>query len=182
MKRRAGPSSNGTKAPCCVLVATRHREGLLLGRMAGLWFDLGDEGDLRMLTSDVAGSAGIEAEKLDVTPWLVWFLECLSRAIAGAGSLVDGVLRKADVWRSLATGKPVNDRQRQVINRLLDGFEGGLSTAKYARMAKCSADTALRDIQDLVQRGVLAKNAAGGRSTSYRLAPHTPDSGTTSPS
>lgn len=112
----------------------------------------------------------VQRGDLDITPWLLWFLGCLSRAIDGAGTLVDGVLRKADVWRSLAAGAPVNERQRSVINRLLDGFEGGLSTAKYSRMVKCSPDTALRDIQDLVTRGVLVRNPGGGRSTSYRLA------------
>jgi Fic family protein len=112
----------------------------------------------------------VQRGDLDITPWLVWFLGCLGRAIAGSGTLVDGVLHKAEVWRSLAAGPPVNDRERLVINRLLDGFEGYLSSAKYARMAKCSTDTALRDIQDLVARGILVRNAAGGRSTSYRLA------------
>ncbi len=111
----------------------------------------------------------VQRGDLDITPWLVWFLGCLGRAIAGAGTLVDGVLHKAEVWRSLAAGPPVNDRERLVINRLLDGFEGHLSSAKYARMANCSTDTALRDIQDLVARGILVRNAAGGRSTSYRL-------------
>lgn len=111
----------------------------------------------------------VQRGNLDITPWLTWFLECLSRAIDGAGTLVDGVLRKAEVWQSLAAGPPVNQRQRLVINRLLDGFVGGLSTAKYARMAKCSPDTALRDIQDLVTRGLLVKNPGRGRSTSYRL-------------
>jgi Fic family protein len=129
-------------------------------------------------------SAQIEAERkdyyrilervqrgdLDITAWLVWFVACLGRAVIAAGTLVDGVLRKAEVWRALASGPPVNERQRLVVNRLLDGFEGHLSSAKYARMAKCSTDTALRDIQDLVSRGILARNTAGGRSTSYRLA------------
>ncbi|NBW97199.1 MAG: Fic family protein [Planctomycetia bacterium] len=112
----------------------------------------------------------VQRGDLDITAWLVWFLGCLSRAIDGAGTLVDGVLRKADVWRSLAAGAPVNERQRSVINRLLDGFEGGLSTAKYSRMEKCSPDTALRDIQDLMARGILVRNPGAGRSTSYRLA------------
>lgn len=113
--------------------------------------------------------AGTRAQ-IPITPWLAWYLECLGREVAGAGSHVDGVLRKADVWRTLAAGAPVNERQRIVVNRLLDGFDGHLSTAKYARMAKCSTDTALRDIQDLVSRGILARNPGRGRSTSYRLA------------
>ncbi|MFM7245033.1 MAG: DUF4172 domain-containing protein, partial [Planctomycetaceae bacterium] len=110
---------------------------------------------------------------LDITRWMTWFLGCLGRAVDRADSLVAAVLRKADIWRTLSAGHPVNDRQRTVVNRLLDGFEGGLTSSKYAKLAKCSADTALRDIHDLVARGVLTRNAAGGRSTSYRL-PDTP--------
>ena len=72
------------------------------------------------------------------------------------------------MWRSIQAA-PVNDRQRAVINRLLDGFEGNLTTSKYAKLANCSTDTALRDVRDLIERGVLVKNPAGGRSTSYRL-------------
>lgn len=107
---------------------------------------------------------------LEITRWMTWFLGCLGRAVDRADSLVAAVLRKADVWRSLSAGPPVNDRQRIVVNRLLDGFEGRLTSSKYATLAKCSADTALRDIHDLVTRGVLLQSAAGGRSTSYRLA------------
>ena len=106
---------------------------------------------------------------LDVTPWLTWFLGCLERAIDQAHGLTAQVLRKAVVWRSLDGGPPINERQRLVVNRLLDGFEGGLTSSKYAKLAKCSSDTALRDIHDLVARGVLMRTAAGGRSTSYRL-------------
>jgi Fic family protein len=107
---------------------------------------------------------------LDITPWMTWFVGCLDRAIDQADSLTSGVLRKAAVWRRVHDGPPVNERQRRVVNRLLDGFEGFLTTSKYARIAQCSADTALRDIGDLVERGVLVRNAAGGRSTSYRMA------------
>jgi Fic family protein len=107
---------------------------------------------------------------LDITPWMTWFVGCLDRAIDQAGSLTAGVLRKAAVWRRVHDGLPVNERQRRVVNKLLDGFDGFLTTSKYARIARCSADTALRDIGDLVERGVLVRNAAGGRSTSYRLA------------
>ena len=106
---------------------------------------------------------------LDITSWMTWFLGCLERAIDQAESLTAGVLHKAETWRMLDQGPPVNERQRLVINRLLDGFEGGLTTSKYVKLAKCSADTALRDIQDLVSRGVLVRSAAGGRSTSYRV-------------
>jgi Fic family protein len=107
---------------------------------------------------------------LDITPWMTWFVGCLERAIDQADSLASGVLRKARVWRQVHDGPPVNERQRRVVNKLLDGFEGFLTTSKYARIARCSTDTALRDIGDLVERGVLVRNAAGGRSTSYRVA------------
>ncbi len=107
---------------------------------------------------------------LDITPWMTWFIGCLERAIDQADSLTSGVLRKAAIWRLLHDGLPVNERQRRVVNKLLDGVEGFLTTSKYARIAKCSTDTALRDIGDLVERGVLVRNAAGGRSTSYRVA------------
>jgi Fic family protein len=111
---------------------------------------------------------------LDITAWLEWFLGCLQRAIDGADTLLGGVLFKAKLWERINQGPmdqaPVNPRQRQVINRMLDGFEGFLNTSKYAKLAKCSTDTALRDIRDLLSRGILIQNRAGGRSTSYRLA------------
>jgi Fic family protein len=106
---------------------------------------------------------------LEITPWLTWFLGCLQRAILGADRTLAAVLHKAAVWRHLS-GNPVNERQRIVLNRLLDGFQGFLTTSKYAKLAKCSPDTALRDMQDLQERGLLLRNAGGGRSTSYRLA------------
>ena len=107
-------------------------------------------------------------EAMDVTPWMEWFLGCLGRAIEGAQAALAAVLGKARVWESLA-GIPLNQRQRFMINRLLDGFRGKLTTVKWAKLTKCSHDTALRDIQDLVARGVLVRNSAGGRSTSYSL-------------
>jgi Fic family protein len=79
------------------------------------------------------------------------------------------VLWKASFWQDI-NRHPVNDRQRRVLNRLFDGFEGFLTTSKYARIAKCSQDTALRDVRELVERGILVQNPGGGRSTSYRLA------------
>jgi Fic family protein len=105
---------------------------------------------------------------LDITVWLRWFLECFGRAIQGAEGLLEKVLRKARLWERINQG-PVNDRQRAVLNRVLDGFEGKLTSSKYSKLAKCSPDTALRDIQDLVGRGILLQNASGGRSTSYQL-------------
>jgi Fic family protein len=105
----------------------------------------------------------------DITSWIEWFLECLRRALEGAESTLGQVLRKARVWK-LINETPVNNRQRSIINRLLDGFEGKLSSSKYAKLAKCSADTALRDINDLLDRRILVRESPGGRSTSYRLA------------
>ncbi|MES1985896.1 MAG: Fic family protein [Pseudomonadota bacterium] len=105
---------------------------------------------------------------LDVTVWLTWFLDCLDRAIDGAEGILASVLRKARFWDAHAD-ITFNDRQRAIINRLLNGFEGKLTTSKWAKIAKCSQDTALRDIDQLVQRGVLAKDGAGGRSTNYLL-------------
>ena len=105
---------------------------------------------------------------LDVTRWMGWFLGCLDRAIESADVALAAVLHKARVWRRLQA-HPVNERQRKVLNRLLDGFEGHLTTGKYARIARCSTDTALRDIRELVDRDVLIQNKGGGRSTSYRV-------------
>lgn len=105
---------------------------------------------------------------LDVTPWLGWFLDCLLRAVQGADGMLAGVLDKARFWHHWA-GTPMNLRQTLVLNRVLDGMEGKLTNAKWAAMGKCSADTALRDINDLLARGVLRKLEGGGRSTGYLL-------------
>ena len=128
-------------------------------------------------------SAQIEAEKkqyylnleqsqkggTDITSWLEWFLGCLGRAVAGAEDGLASVLRKAKIWELINSQSPVNERQRKVINRLLDGFEGKLSTSKYAKLVQCSGDTALRDIKILLDRGILIQDAGGGRNTSYHL-------------
>jgi len=106
---------------------------------------------------------------LDITPWMEWFLGCLGRAIDGAQTTLGAVLAKARFWDAIG-GIAINDRQRLVLNRLLDGFEGKLTTSKYAKLAKCSQDTALRDILPLVERGILVRNPEGGRSTSYAIA------------
>jgi len=106
---------------------------------------------------------------MNITPWLEWFLGCLGRAVSGAEAALASVLRKAELWERINSQSPVNDRQRLMINRLLDGFEGKLSSSKYAKIAKCSDDTALRDISDLVARGILVQEVGGGRSTSYSL-------------
>ena len=106
--------------------------------------------------------------QLDVTPWLSWFLGCLLRAVQGADALLAGVLDKAQFWQRWA-GTPMNARQTQVLNCVLDGFEGKLPNAKWAALGRCSADTALRDINDLLARGVLRRLEGGGRSTGYAL-------------
>ena len=105
---------------------------------------------------------------LDVTDWLEWFLGCLLRAMQGTEVTLSAVLAKARFWQRWA-GAPLNERQIKLINRLLDGFEGKLTSSKWAAIAKCSPDTALRDITDLIANGVLMKSDAGGRSTSYEL-------------
>ena len=106
---------------------------------------------------------------LEITPWMEWFLACLGRAIAGAQTTLSAVLQKARFWQTIGD-VPINERQRLVLNRLLDGFEGNLTTSKWAKIVKCSSDTALRDIAELVGRRILVRSPAGGRSTSYALA------------
>lgn len=105
---------------------------------------------------------------LDITPWLDWFLACLDRAFDGAENALASIMAKARFWEKHGRAS-FNERQSAIINRLLNGFEGKLTTSKWAGLAKCSQDTALRDIEDLIKRGVLAKDAGGGRSTSYSL-------------
>ena len=111
---------------------------------------------------------------LDITPWLHWFLGCLGQAIERANKTLANVFRKADVWKQ-ANQHPITDRQRSVINRLLDGFEGKLTSSKYAKLAKCSPDTALRDIRELMGYGLLQQGKSGGRSTSYALVENSTD-------
>ena len=106
---------------------------------------------------------------MDITPWMDWFLGCLGRAIDGARTTLGAVLDKARFWERIKDVS-MNERQRLVANRLLDGFEGKLTTSKYAKLAKCSQDTAYRDILALVDHGVLVRNPEGGRSTSYSFA------------
>jgi len=106
---------------------------------------------------------------LDVTVWMEWFLGCLDRAVDGAQTMLGAVLAKARFWESVRD-ITLNERQRLVLNRMLDGFEGKLTTSKYAKLAKCSQDTALRDVTALAEYGVLVRSEGGGRSTSYGLA------------
>jgi len=105
---------------------------------------------------------------LDVTPWLAWFVECFGRAVENARQTLQATLRKARFWDQHAA-QPVNARQRKVLNRLLDGWEGKLTTRRWARMNGVSQDTAYRDILDLLSRGVLQKDPSRGRSSSYSL-------------
>jgi Fic family protein len=104
----------------------------------------------------------------DITEWLAWFLGCLYRAILGAQSTVDAVVAKGKFWQR-ATHMSLNPRHVKVLNRLLDGFEGKLTNSKYAAIAKCSSDTALRDINELLALGLLQKLEGGGRSAGYDL-------------
>jgi Fic family protein len=105
---------------------------------------------------------------LNITSWMEWFLGCLDRAFDGADEILGNVFTKAEFWKKHSAAA-LNERQRDVINRLLDGFAGKLTSSKWATVEKCSPDTALRDIADLVERGILTKDAGGGRSTSYSL-------------
>lgn len=109
-----------------------------------------------------------QKRSMDVTEWLAWFLDTLHRAVDQAQDTLDVVLVKTRFWQRWAT-TPLNERQVKLLNGLLDGFEGKLTSSKWAAIAKCSPDTALRDITDLLARGVLRKSDAGGRSTSYEL-------------
>jgi Fic family protein len=109
---------------------------------------------------------------LDATEWLSWFLSCLLRALQEADQVLTGVLVKANFWRQWA-GIPLNERQIKMLNRMLDGFDGKLTNQKWASIGKCSSDTALRDINDLIARGVLRRTETAGRSTSYELNSNT---------
>lgn len=110
----------------------------------------------------------IQKGTLDITEWLQWFLNCLDRALNATDEVLKGVLNKTKFWdKHIQT--PINERQRLMINKLFDGFEGKLNSSKWAKIAKCSSDTALRDIQDLIDKNILQKETAGGRSTSYVL-------------
>ncbi len=105
---------------------------------------------------------------LDITPWMEWFLACLGRALDGTEVTLAAVLRKARFW-DIQNRQSINDRQRLVLNKMLDGFDGKLTTVKWAKLTKSSHDTALRDIQNLIDMGILTKDPGGGRSTSYSL-------------
>ncbi len=108
----------------------------------------------------------IQQGSLNITDWLEWFLECIRRALQASEEKLSTVFKKASFWKDHAT-TIFNNRQVLLLNKLLDGFDGKLTTSKWAKIAKCSTDTALRDIQDLMEKKVLIKEDAGGRSTSY---------------
>ncbi len=104
----------------------------------------------------------------DITIWLDWFISCLYRALQNTETVLQKTFRKADFWNKHAK-TPLNDRQRLMLNKLLDGFKGKLQTSKWAKITKCSTDTALRDIKDLMEKGILRQESEGGRSTNYEL-------------
>lgn len=105
---------------------------------------------------------------LDITKWIYWFLDCLDRALQETDNTLSKVLEKTHFWNSHVSA-PLNERQRSMINKMLDGFEGKVTTSKWANITKCSHDSALRDIQDLINKNIIHKDASGGRSTSYLL-------------
>ena len=106
---------------------------------------------------------------LDITDWIKWFLSCLINALKSTDTILNRVLFKADFWNRHAK-TIMNERQKKLLNKILDGFEGKLTSSKWAKIAKCSKDTAIRDINDLITKNILQKEAAGGRSTNYELS------------
>lgn len=110
----------------------------------------------------------VQKGDLDITPWLIWYLQCLNRALDVTDRTLNSVLEKTRFWDK-HNNTSINERQRKMINKLFDGFDGKLSSSKWAKITKCSADTALRDIHELISKRILKKEAAGGRSTSYVL-------------
>ena len=105
---------------------------------------------------------------LDITDWIVWFLNCLINALKSTDTILTRVLFKADFWQK-HIDTAINDRQRKILNKLMDDFDGKLTSSKWAKIAKCSKDSAVRDINDLIEKGILQKEPAGGRSTNYEL-------------
>ncbi|MGI6294224.1 MAG: Fic family protein [Bacteroidales bacterium] len=112
----------------------------------------------------------IQKGSLDITAWITWFLLCLINALKATDLVLEKVLLKAAFWSKHADTS-MNDRQKKLLNKLLNGFEGKLTSSKWAKIATCSKDTAIRDINDLIEKDILQKEAAGGRSTSYELKP-----------
>jgi len=106
--------------------------------------------------------------ELEITEWIKWFLACLIQSLKSTNTILNKVLFKADFWNK-NSGTVVNERQIKLLNRILDSFEGKLTSSKWAKIAKCSKDSAIRDINDLIQKNILQKEQAGGRSTNYEL-------------
>ncbi len=115
-----------------------------------------------------AALEGAQKGSLDITGWILWFLQCLLRALTNVDHTLNGVFRRNRFWSAIA-GVPLNERQRLVIGRLLEDFAGNLTSMKWGKLAKCSHDSATRDIKDLMDKGVLQKDPGAGRSTSYSL-------------
>jgi Fic family protein len=109
-----------------------------------------------------------QKNNLNITPWLSWYIQCLDKALDESDKKFTRLLKKTKFWDEHVF-TPINERQRLLINKLFDGFDGKLNTSKWSKIAKCSTDTALRDIQDLLKKKILKKENAGGRSTSYIL-------------
>jgi len=107
---------------------------------------------------------------LDITEWITWFLQCLINTLISTDLILKKVLYKADFWNKRSR-TIINERQRKLLNKLLDGFDGNLTSSKWAKIALCSKDTAIRDINDLIHKGILRKESSGGRSTHYGLMP-----------
>jgi Fic family protein len=105
---------------------------------------------------------------LDITEWVVWFLNCLIKALKSTDLLLARIIGKAQFWTK-HTNTALNERQKKLLNKLLDGFDGKLTSSKWSKIAKCSKDSAIRDINDLIEKDILQKEAAGGRSTNYEL-------------
>lgn len=110
----------------------------------------------------------VQKDELDITEWLLWFLERLKESILSAEEKLKSVIDKATFWNKFSK-TTLNDRQKLMINKLLDGFTGKLRTSKWAKITKCSEKTALRDIKELIEKEIIEKGVARGRSTSYKL-------------
>jgi Fic family protein len=109
-----------------------------------------------------------KGEDLDITDWIVWFLNCLINSLKSTDILLARIIGKAQFWTK-HTNVILNERQKKLLNKMLDGFDGKLTSSKWAKIAKCSKDSAIRDINDLIEKELLQKEAAGGRSTNYEL-------------
>lgn len=115
-----------------------------------------------------SNNASTAGAGINITMWLAWYLGCLNRALETSEKTLDNVFKKARFWQAPSFGS-LNERQKIMVTKLLEDFSGKLTSSKWAKMTKCSQDTALRDILDLVEKGILVKDSLGGRSTSYSL-------------